>query len=79
MRLILPSLPPCFTARAWPYALLSCLCRPDVCSEGVARYDNGGVYIGAFEAEKRCGWGTHYFPDRSKYEGEWRGDVMEGA
>lgn len=46
--------------------------------EGVARYENGGVYIGAFEREKRCGWGTHYFPDRTKYEGEWRNDIMEG-
>lgn len=46
--------------------------------EGVARYENGGVYIGAFEREKRCGWGTHYFPDRTKYEGKWRNDIMEG-
>jgi len=45
----------------------------------VARYENGGVYIGAFAHDLRSGWGTHYFPGgKEKYEGEWAEDKMTG-
>lgn len=49
------------------------------CSAGSARYENGGLYEGGFSADARAGWGTHAFPDGSRYEGEWAGDKMHGA
>ena len=48
------------------------------CSTGSARYENGGLYEGSFSADVRAGWGTHSFPDGSRYEGEWAGDKMHG-
>lgn len=45
----------------------------------MAQYENGGVYIGEFSGDVRCGWGTHYFPgSKDKYEGEWAADRMTG-
>lgn len=52
---------------------------PTARRQGVAQYENGGVYIGEFAGDVRCGWGTHYFPGKDKYEGEWAADRMHGA
>lgn len=55
-------------------AMHACLGR-----EGKARYENGGVYVGEFRREQRCGWGRHSFPGGDVYEGEWLADRIHGA
>jgi hypothetical protein len=45
---------------------------------GKAKYENGAVFEGEFEADKRQGWGTQVFPDESVYVGEWAEDKMTG-
>lgn len=45
---------------------------------GKAKYENGGIFDGEFENDKRHGWGTHCFPDESIYIGEWADDKISG-
>jgi hypothetical protein len=37
------------------------------------------VYVGEFQHDHRWGWGTHYFPNKDKYEGEWEDDKITGG
>ena len=53
-------------------------CAVAGCRSGAAQYENGGVYVGEFRGDHRSGWGTHYFPGKDKYEGEWADDRMTG-
>lgn len=36
------------------------------------------IYIGQYVRGKRNGNGVYYFPDGSRYEGEWANDAMDG-
>lgn len=49
------------------------------CRSGKAKYENGAIYEGDFEEDKRQGWGAQCFPDESIYIGEWTNDKMEGV
>lgn len=46
---------------------------------GVARYENGGVYVGDWASDHRHGWGRHAFASGDAYEGEWADDRITGA
>jgi hypothetical protein len=54
-------------------------CRPLRRRSGAAQYENGGIYVGEFQNDHRWGWGTHYFPQGDKYEGEWVDDQITGG
>lgn len=47
-------------------------------SHGVARYENGGVYVGEWAGDHRHGWGRHAFANGDAYEGEWADDKVTG-
>lgn len=45
------------------------------CLKGV---DSSGLYIGEYSHEKREGYGTMYFTDKSVYHGNWKKDKRNG-
>lgn len=47
-------------------------------STGVTQYLDGTIYIGDFAKDQRAGWGTLYYTNGDKYEGEWRDNKITG-
>jgi hypothetical protein len=45
---------------------------------GVETHQDGGVYMGHYKLDRRCGQGTYTHPSGIKYEGQWDNDVSRG-